>query len=154
MITVEPATASDVLSIAVLLQEVEAFYGGSPVDDARLPAEQAAIAKLLFGPSPAAHVLLARDGDDVAGLASYSFLWPAAGITKSLFLKELFIRDGYRRSGVGRFLMESINAIAAAEQCSRVEWMTERDNDEARQFYEALGFCDDSSKLFFRRALG
>jgi hypothetical protein len=35
----------------------------------------------LFGDPPLARALLAWDGEALAGLASYSFLWPAAGLS-------------------------------------------------------------------------
>jgi GNAT superfamily N-acetyltransferase len=77
-------------------------------------------------------VLLARDGGLAAGLASYSFLWPAPGLTQSLFLKELYVRQAYRGHGVGRLLMQRVFEIAAETGCSRVEWMTEQTNNEAK----------------------
>jgi hypothetical protein len=42
--------------------------------------------------------MLAWDGDDLAGFAAYSFLWPAVGLTRSLFLKELYVAEAARRT--------------------------------------------------------
>jgi GNAT superfamily N-acetyltransferase len=55
------------------------------------------------------------------GFASYSFLWPAAGLTQSLYLKELFVTAKARRQGVGQALMERLIDIAKKAGCSRVE---------------------------------
>jgi GNAT superfamily N-acetyltransferase len=148
MLTVVPAQRGDVPVIAGLLEELDHFYGAAHIEPAehRIPL----IADLLFGATPAAFVLLARRADEAIGLASYSFLWPAAGVTKSLYLKELFVRQSLHRSGVGRRLMAEIYATAQKAGCSRVEWTTESTNDVAQQFYAALGAQCRPEKIFYR----
>jgi ribosomal protein S18 acetylase RimI-like enzyme len=104
------------------------------------PDERAAqVRDALFGDPPLARALLAWDGEALAGLASYSFLWPAAGLTTSLYLKELHVAQAYRRTGLGKMLMDGLYEIASARGCSRVEWTTDTDNPAAQAFYEALG---------------
>jgi hypothetical protein len=44
-----------------------------------------------------------------------------------------------------------MQAIAAARPgCSRVEWMTDRDNDDARAFCHGLGFEEFERKVNYR----
>jgi GNAT superfamily N-acetyltransferase len=142
---VERATAADVAVIAVVLGEVEAYYGGGDA-----PADEGQVAAALFGEQPRATVLLARDGDQVLGLAAVSFLWPAAGAESSLFLKELFVRAPYRRRGVARALLDAVRAEADSAGCSRVEWTADRDNPPALELYAALGFVEHAGKAFYR----
>ncbi|GLY07817.1 MULTISPECIES: GNAT family N-acetyltransferase [Actinoplanes] len=143
------ATADDLPAVAALLAEVERFYGADELPPRDEWERQ--IASLLFSDGPAARVLLAADGDGVVrGFASYSFLWPAAGITKSLFLKELYVREPFRRHGVGTALMARLGAIAVGTGCSRMEWSTDADNVEARRFYRRLGDLHMPSKLMYR----
>lgn len=134
--------------IAEVLGEIEEYYGGPPVAPPVADVEGA-----LFGPRPAATVLLAWDGDEIAGLASVSQLWPAAGADRSLYLKELYVRSGWRRRGVARLLMEEVRAEAVRAGCSRVEWTADRDNPPALEFYEALGVEPHRGKVFYRWAL-
>ena len=47
---------------------------------------------MVFGHHPAAHVFAAY-ADELVVFATYSFLWPAIGLTRSLFLKELYQRN-------------------------------------------------------------
>ena len=145
---VAPATTDDAETIAVILGEIEEYYGGTNTPP---PREQVRAA--LFGARPAATVLLARDGDAVVGLASVSFLWPAAGADSSLYLKELYVRDGHRRRGVARELMDAVHAEARATGCSRVEWTADRDNPLALELYEALGVRPHDGKIFYRSAV-
>ncbi|GGL15906.1 N-acetyltransferase GCN5 [Mangrovihabitans endophyticus] len=149
MIHVRPATAADVPVIVDLLEDIERYYGNNAVLPDRASREQQAIA-LLFRPSPAAHVLLAVTDGHTAGLASYSLLWPAEGVTASLYLKELYIRDGYRRHGIGTRLLKHICAIAADNGYSRVEWTTDKNNPTADTFYAQLGAATNPDKTLYR----
>jgi len=148
VLTIEHATAADIARLAELMEEMDRFYGAAEVEpQARREKE---IGEALFGTRPVAYALLAKDRRDVVGLASYSLLWPAAGLTSSLFLKELYVRQDKRRRGVGRRLMRELCAIAVAAGCSRVEWQTEDANERARRFYEALGAPVFAGKVFYR----
>ena len=145
MVTIDRATPDDVTAISQILGETEAYYGG---DNA--PGDPAQIRAALFGEHPIATVLLARDGADVLGLASYSFLWPAAGAETSLFLKELYVRESARRHGIAAQLMDAVRNAATAAGCSRVEWTADADNPPALAFYEAYGVRPRDDKPFYR----
>jgi len=148
MITVSPAEPRDVAAIAVLLEELGSYYGATefePLDQRIIRINQA-----IFGHPPATYALLARDGRQVAGLAAYSFLWPAVGATRSLYLKELYVLDAYRRLGIGRLLVRAVFETAAGLGCSRVEWTTDLGNTGAQAFYAKLGLPDHPVKVFYR----
>jgi GNAT superfamily N-acetyltransferase len=104
----------------------------------------------LFSVPAAAHVLLAWAGPRLAGMAAYSFLWPAVGRTRSLYLKELYVGEGHRRGGAGKVLMRAVFATAGQHGCSRVEWTTDDGNAGAQAFYETLGLPPRPSKIFYR----
>ncbi|TCO60507.1 GNAT family N-acetyltransferase [Actinocrispum wychmicini] len=148
MVLVTPAKIEHIETIAVLLEETDAFYGVT--EFAPLEQRVRQVREALFGAVPAAQLLLAWDENQLVGLASYSFLWPAADLTRSLFLKELYVSRTHWRCGVGRLLMHSLFEAALQHNCSRVEWMTDEDNAGAREFYETLGLPRDSSKVFYR----
>lgn len=142
------AKDGDETAIAALCAELDRFYDDEPegTPDDRATQVRAA----LFGDPPLARALLAWDGDVLAGFASYSFLWPAAGLTTSLYLKELYVAGSYRRAGVGKLLMDGLYGIAARRRCSRVEWTTDAGNPGAQAFYETLGVKPKASKIFYR----
>jgi GNAT superfamily N-acetyltransferase len=148
LITLADAKPGDEGPIADLLGELDLFYGDTPqgTGDERSAQVRAA----LFGDPPAANALLAWDGPALAGFASWSLLWPAAGLSVSLYLKELFVPDAYRRSGVGRLLMDGLHRIAAERGYSRVEWTTDAGNAGALAFYEGIGAKPLTSKVFYR----
>jgi GNAT superfamily N-acetyltransferase len=151
VITLADAVPGDEAAIAALHAELGEFYGSLPEG---LPAERAAqVREVLFADPPLARVLLAWDGEAPAGFAAYSFLWPAAGLTASLYLKELYVAEAYRRTGVGRLLMGGLYDVARRRGLSRVEWTTDTSNGDARAFYEALGAKPLASKIFYRNFL-
>ncbi|WP_342211068.1 MULTISPECIES: GNAT family N-acetyltransferase [unclassified Streptomyces] len=91
-VTIRPAHPDDVPALADLIEEIERFYGGTALQP--LPERRTQTKEALFGPQPLAHALVAATDDGrLAGLAAYSFLWPARGTTHALFLKELYVRD-------------------------------------------------------------
>ncbi len=145
---VRHAGPEDAAAMAVLLEEMDRFYGTAPTEPLAMRLRQ--IHEALFANAPAAYALLAWDGIRLAGLAAYSFLWPAVGLTRSLYLKELYVADDYRNRGVGRLLMQAIFDVAGKHECSRVEWTTDRDNSGALGFYAALGLPTHPSKIFYR----
>lgn len=142
---IEKATAADVAVIAQVLGEIEEYYGGT-----NTPADPAQVRAALFGEHSAATVLLAREDNEVLGLAAIAMLWPAAGAESSLYLKELYVRSDVRRRGVGHALMTAARAEATAAGCGRLEWTADRDNPAAIAFYERLGFHPRGGKLFYR----
>jgi GNAT superfamily N-acetyltransferase len=148
MISLSPATPDDVPAIAELGAEMRAFYGAAETGSTEEQQEQ--VDGALFGEPPTAWALLAWDGAHLAGFAAYSFVWPAAGLTESLYLKDLFVRPDARRSGVGAKLMQGLFDIAVRAECSRVEWTADTDNPGALAFYEALGAAPLPTKVFYR----
>ncbi|MFD7898965.1 GNAT family N-acetyltransferase [Streptomyces sp. NPDC059743] len=150
-LTVTRAESADVPCIAVLVADIEQYYGGAV--EGELPDRITRLRDMLFGEHRAASILLARIGADVVGMASFSLLWPAAGDSHSLYLKELFVREPHRRKGVAKALMAQLHEVAVHLGCSRIEWTTDRDNPDAQKFYEALGATPQDTKIFYRQAV-
>jgi GNAT superfamily N-acetyltransferase len=148
VIFVAGAEPGNVEAIAALAGEMDHFYGATDIEPLSIRARQ--IADAIFSNPPAAYALLAWNGDQLAGLAAYSFLWPAAGLTRSLYLKELYVVQACRGRGIGKLLMQNLVEIAVKHGCSRVEWTTDEQNHGAQAFYESLGVPRNSSKLFYR----
>ena len=148
MAVVTPAEPSNVEVMATLFEEMDRFYGATDIDPVDVRVRQ--IKEALFSDPMAAHAVLAWEGGTLVGFAAYSFLWPAVGLTRSLYLKELYVSQSHRRAGIGTQLMQSLCEIAVKHQCSRVEWTTDTDNADAQKFYEHIGVSQDRSKILYR----
>jgi len=148
VLTVHPFVDADLSALAELFAEMDRFYGATDVAPAAAYERQ--LRALLIREPPVAQVLVAYNHTALVGFASYSFLWPAAGLSSSVFLKELYVLQAVRGQGVGKALMQRLFQVAADTGCSRVEWMTEQTNVEARAFYERLGVNANTEKVFYR----
>ena len=71
----------------------------------------------------------ARRRGQARGVRRVLVSWPAAGLSTSLYLKELYVADTARRTGVATALMRGLYTIAAERGCSRVEWTTDEGNE-------------------------
>lgn len=175
MITVSTAQPGDVPAIVGLLEELGRYYGVTETETRGRRMGQ--VSEMLFGSPPTAYVLLARDADGAAtgdgdeaadpdregpgregagwdgglvvGMAAYSFLWPTVGTARSLFLKELYVAEGFRRRGVGKVLMRAVFETATVLGCVRVEWTADPGNTAAQAFYAGLGMTTHP-KVFYR----
>ncbi|WP_028188826.1 GNAT family N-acetyltransferase [Salinispora pacifica] len=148
MTVVVPARKVHVDAVATLLEEMDKFYGETKIEP--LDVRVRHINEALFGDPPLAYAVLAWNEDVLVGLATYSFLWPAVGLTRSLYLKELYVTEAARTRGVGRLLMNHLVEVAVAHSCSRIEWTTDRNNAGAQRFYEGLGVAQNGHKIFYR----
>lgn len=148
MITIAPARPSDISALAELTEEMDRFYGTSEIEPLEVRLRQ--MNDAIFSDPPSTYVLVAWDNDTLVGFASYSFLWPAVGLTRSLYLKEMYVIEAARRKGTGRLLMRNLYDIAIKSDCSRVEWTTDRENADAQRFYAKVGVPVKESKLFYR----
>ena len=133
--TLRPATPGDVPAILRCIRGLAEYE--------RLPdqciATEARLADTLFGPAPAAEVVLACRGDETAGFAlwfrSYSTFLAQPGI----YLEDLFVLPAHRGRGLGRRLLGHLAQTAAARGYGRVEWAVLDWNTDAIRFYESLG---------------
>jgi GNAT superfamily N-acetyltransferase len=102
-------------------------------------ATEEALAASLFGPAPAAEVLIAELDGAPAGFAlffhNYSTFLGRCGI----YLEDLFVRPETRGRGVGRALLARLAAIAETRGCGRLEWAVLDWNEDAVAFYRKLG---------------
>ncbi|WP_118133102.1 GNAT family N-acetyltransferase [Oceanicella sp. SM1341] len=128
-----------------LLDEVNAHYRIAPLSGA---ARRGQVARMLSGGH--VEILMARDAQGPVGLAVYTFLDPAGAEGPALYMKELYVSPRARRTGLGRRLMGRLAAIATERGCARMDWTTERWNEGALRFYEALGAEVQEQKVYFR----
>jgi len=104
----------------------------------------------VLAPDSGVRIVVASDGAEVAGVATIALLYPAPQERGQLFMKDLFVRDPWRSTGLGEQLMRFIARHAVARGCVRFDWTTERTNTGAVAFYERLGAKVVPEKVYFR----
>jgi GNAT superfamily N-acetyltransferase len=93
----------------------------------------------LFGPRPAAEVLVAFKAGKPAAFALFFHNFSTFLGRRGLWLEDLFVRPEYRRQGCAHALLRALAGIARARDCGRFEWAVLDWNVQAIEFYQALG---------------
>jgi len=98
----------------------------------------------LLGRDSAIQLVVAFNGESkITGFAAvillHSLVEPEPEVEGQCLLKELFVSEAYRSSGVGRALMVWVARYAATHRCSRIDWSVKATNTQGRAFYEGLG---------------
>lgn len=130
--TLRAATPDDVAEIAALIRELAAYERMS--DEATL--DEADLARHLFGPDPAASVLIAEDDTGaVAGFALYFRTFSTFLAKPGIWLEDLFVRPEHRGKGYGLALLRCLRELTDG----RIEWAVLDWNTPSIEFYEELG---------------
>ena len=90
----------------------------------------------LFGPTPAASVLIAETDDgDVAGFALWYRTFSTFRGDDGIWLEDLFVRPEFRKQGFGLALLQRLRELTTG----RVEWAVLDWNEPSIRFYQSLG---------------
>jgi GNAT superfamily N-acetyltransferase len=125
----------DVDAIVALVHEL-ATYERAP-DQVQLTATRLHAA--LFGAEPAASCHVVEVDGEVVGMALWFVSFSTWLGLPGIYLEDLFVRPDYRRSGIGRALLESLAQVAVERGYGRLEWAVLDWNEPAIAFYESLG---------------
>ena len=81
-------------------------------------------------------------GDDGAptGVAQLRYRWSVWRTAPDCWLEDLYVREGERRAGLGRALVQAAVDRAKARGCRRIELDVNDDNAAALALYESCGF--------------
>ncbi len=144
MVTVRPKSPADDEALARLLSEMQAHYG--------VPCPPADAILRDLASLPAGVTILVAETDRVVGFAALSAIYPGPGLASGVFLKELFVTQACRKSGVGAALLRAVAAWAVAHGPERVDWTAARNNAPLLAYYDGFGAARQEDKVFFRLA--
>ena len=134
-INIKPATVRDV---PVVLRMIRGLAEYEKLLDA-CSATEAQLCESLFGPHPAAEVIIAWDADEAVGFALFFHNYSTVLAQRGLYLEDLFVLPEWRGRGVGRLLLERLAQIAVERDCGRLEWTVLDWNRPAIGFYQRVG---------------
>ena len=133
-----PGTAQDIEDTRAIFLEYAAQLGvdlcfqGFDDELASLPGQYAA---------PQGVLLLARVGGQVAGCGGVRAL-PDVDYPDACEMKRLYVRPGFRGSGLGRLIAQALMDRALQAGYSTMLLDTLDDMEAARGLYQALGFVE------------
>jgi GNAT superfamily N-acetyltransferase len=135
VVRIEPAREQDVPVILSLITGLADYEKLSH----QVVATEDTLRHWLFGPRPAAEVLIAWDGDDAVGFALFFQNFSTFLGRPGLYLEDLFVIPAHRARGIGRRLLTTLAALAVERGCGRFEWSVLDWNEPAIAFYRRMG---------------
>lgn len=133
--TLRPARPEDCATIAALIGELAEYEHlahevEGTADDFR---------RHLFGPRPAAEVILAEVGGEPVGFALFFANFSTFRARPGVYLEDLFVRPAHRGRGIGKALIAAVARLAVEREAGRLEWAVLDWNEPAIAFYKSLG---------------
>jgi len=101
-----------------------------------------------FGPAAKFTALVAEAGGAVVGMAIYSKRGFPGWNGTTFFMHDLYVEEAHRGRGCARALMMRLAADAQAEDAAFIELTVDK-NNEARKFYERVGFAHVSQCMAY-----
>lgn len=141
------AGPDDRVGLAALLAEIKRHYH-QPIDPPE--AQEQAVAEWLKDRPGHCRFAVASHGDRLLGLATVAVVRPSTGLSGALYLKELFVSESARGTGLGRGLLGFLARYCQAESLDRIDLTTEDWNEGAIRFYEDLAARRQPQKIAFR----
>ena len=143
---IRPARPGDEPAIVAMI------YGLAAFEDAveQCTVTESQIAAALFGPEPSAYCHHAEVDGEPAAVAvwfrNFSTWDGAAGI----YLEDLFVREEFRRLGLGRAMLATLARECVEHGYSRLSWAVLDWNSPAIALYDAVGGKQMSEWITYR----
>ena len=93
----------------------------------------------MFGPRPVVEALMAEWADESAGFALFFTNFSTFLGKPGIYLEDLYVREKFRRLGIGKALISSVAKIAVDRDDGRFEWSVLDWNAPAISFYRSIG---------------
>lgn len=134
MTTIAPLTAADRAEWLALWKGYLTFYG-SDLDD----AITVVTFERLIDPDAGIHGAIARDQEGTAvGIVHWLTHAATWTTTDYCYLEDLFVASEVRGGGVGRALIEHVQAWAQEHGSAKLYWLTAESNTTARVLYDRV----------------
>ena len=75
---------------------------------------------------------------EIVGYATYFFSY-FTWTGKSLYMDDLYVREGYRANGIGKMLLNKVIEFAKNTGCHKLRWQVSDWNAPAIGFYKSMG---------------
>ena len=134
MLNIRDATIHDAGLLCTMIRELAEFERQPELVTIR----EEDLARDGFGEKPLFRAMIAEWDGSPAGYAVF-FRYYSTWAGRGLFLEDLFVRESFRKRGIGRALLAAVACIAVEEHCYGIHWEVLDWNQEAIEFYTRLG---------------
>jgi ribosomal protein S18 acetylase RimI-like enzyme len=144
-IQIRPAREGDAEAIVAILAGLAMEIG----DDAYFRSDADAIRRHGFGSVPMFRCLVAEGRGETLGLTLYYPVFSTTRGQPGVYVQDLWVAEGARKSGLGRRLLAETAARAAADWSAAYMALTVyADNPGATAFYRRQGFSSGERERF------
>lgn len=93
--------------------------------------------------------VLIKSHDKYVGLANCFVNFSTFQMCSLVNIHDLIVLPEYRGKGVGRFLIQSVKAIASDRACCKITLEVRNDNQTAQNLYLSEGFHECNPSMYF-----
>lgn len=102
-------------------------------------------------PVESMNALVAERDGVLLGIVHYMFHRSTWSQTYYCYLEDLYVAPAGRSAGIGRALIEAVEAEARRVNATRLYWLTHESNARAQALYDEMG--DRSGFIHYRKSL-
>jgi len=105
---------------------------------------------LLFSNDLELKCLVVTVGENLVGYATFIRQFSTWDAKYYLYMDCLFLKEGFRRYGIGKKLLNEIKLYAIEQGYGQIQWQTPTSNKKAIEFYKREGaYSKDKVRFFF-----
>ena len=134
-LTIRPAAPADVPVVMGFIRELAEYERLLHA----VEAEEADIARDLFGPTPRAFCDIAELEGAPVGFALWFYNYSTFKGRAGIYLEDLFVRPEARGLGAGKALLRRLAKRCVDADLGRLEWAVLNWNEPSIAFYDSLG---------------
>jgi GNAT superfamily N-acetyltransferase len=134
MLLIRPATSNEAALLLAMIRELAEFERAPEM----VTNTEENLVRDGFGEDPRFRALIAEWSGQPVGYAlffNYYSTWAGRG----LYLEDVFVREAFRKRGIGVALMAAVARVAVEERCYGIHWAVLDWNEKAVELYKALG---------------
>jgi ribosomal protein S18 acetylase RimI-like enzyme len=152
-VIIREASIADHQAISLLYAQVDALHAHGRPDAFQEPPQPRSVAFLRERLAEAdAAVLVADIGGAVVGYALVKLGRPPNDAMHRprvfAYVEEVVVAFDHRRLGIGKALMHKVEGWARDRKVDQIELIVWEFNEEARKFYESLGYTTSYRRMF------
>src|ERR1044072_7558551 len=138
-VTIRSVNEQDFHQVVSLVKEFSAFQG-TP-EKVTITAEQMAEDRNLFR-----CFVAEAENKEIIGFATYFFAY-YSWTGKAVYLDDLYVREEFRKMGIGGMLLMKVIDLAKEHECKKVRWQVSKWNTNAIAFYKSIGATIDEVEI-------
>lgn len=135
--------------LPVMLDLMKAFsvFDGTTEE---LQITQERLSKAYFRQVPDLNAIVALMDEEVVGFMNYTFSFSSFELKYCLWVEDVYIRETYRRKGIGEALFEAAKQLAKEHDCARLEWLVRSSNTSGINFYKKINALVDPGTFYVK----